>query len=1350
MAGSVKISQLPDGSNQLSAQDQIPFVNNETLETKKVPLSDLQTYLQKDLPLSTDELPEGLTNLYYTDPRARNSIQSIDPSLIYDNTTGNLSLAIDPDEFYTTVEFDSDFSVKTTDSLSEGISNLYYTEDRFDTSFSLKTTTDLVEGSNLYYTRSRFDSDLLARGITGGTLSNTDSLAEGSINLYYEDSRVESFVDSSYVQARQIRQVDYVTTVGYNLSDPSDSSAYILRTYDGLETSTFRGNVIDDNENVIVDANSAIFSGTVMGVLAGTVTNNSGSKIVLDGENSFLNISDITANGTVDFKDAVVVGAHDSAITNGQIISTVDSAYVNARVAPLPETAETVRYVVKAVGSIPVGSVVMFVGASGSQMLASVSDQSHPGFIPEHILGISEQDLLNDEVGFITAFGLVSGVNVVGMTNGDTLYDNPLTNGGLLTVEPSPSDGHSIIVATVVDDELFNNGTLHVNVSRRFNTDEITEGSSNLYYTDDRVNALIDERIDPSQFPTADEFNDVIDARIDSDDFVDLTSDQIIGGIKEFTDSVDVKSLKVGPDLSDSDKATIVFDIGGGSVQELSATSAGISLGEYLLITSEGFDPLEQEVNEISNIIAPLNFDSAENLTVNGSITSIGDSGTSAQWTLAYQWGNHALAGYLTSLAGETDPTVPQHVKDIEEIDLLNYDEAHSWGNHALEGYITSVEAETDPTVPQYVKNITETNISNWTEAYGWGNHSIQGYLTSVDPETDPTVPQHVKVITSTQINSWDTAYSWGDHSIGNYLTEEVDPTVPQHVKVITSQEINSWNEAHGWGDHASAGYFSASGGTISGVLTVTGDVLTDEVRCRTGQQLVLSAGESSGQASGQTAEIVYVNAEGGLQVNSHPTNWTGSEWAGRNTATICGANGTSTFPAQVNVTGHGNSSQWNTAYGWGDHASKGYFSGTSGGLIQGNTTILSALTVGNGANANHVLDLKKGDNNISDHVRFYNGTTRVGEIGCEDDTWLRINQETNKNIFTPRYIRADAGFFVDGTTKGINGSGNFIGGTITGASDANVSNWNTAYGWGDHASAGYYSGNITARCTAGNLGESSNTWPIQVYQPTAGTDAMMSFHVAGDFAFNFGLDGSTNKLSVGGWSLGANMHEIYHSGNKGTLVERNAAQDISANWEFQDNIELRFGNSADVRMDWNGTDFYCRSYFASGRLLFQGADTAGTNRALVYMDPDAATSLYHAGVQKGYTYGSGWRVTGNLLATSDVYAYYSDERLKDVVGTIDNPVDKVKSIDTFFYTHNDTARELGYEGAERQIGVSAQSVKEVLPEVIHRAPIDDDGEGGSVSGEDYMTVDYPRLVPLLIEAIKQLSEEVEELRGKL
>ena len=53
-----------------------------------------------------------------------------------------------------------------------------------------------------------------------------------------------------------------------------------------------------------------------------------------------------------------------------------------------------------------------------------------------------------------------------------------------------------------------------------------------------------------------------------------------------------------------------------------------------------------------------------------------------------------------------------------------------------------------------------------------------------------------------------------------------------------------------------------------------------------------------------------------------------------------------------------------------------------------------------------------------------------------------------------------------------------------------------------------------------------------------AGTDAFMAFHVSGDFACYLGLDGGTNKLSVGGWSMGANSYAIYHEGNNPTFSQ--------------------------------------------------------------------------------------------------------------------------------------------------------------------------------------------------------------------
>ena len=100
---------------------------------------------------------------------------------------------------------------------------------------------------------------------------------------------------------------------------------------------------------------------------------------------------------------------------------------------------------------------------------------------------------------------------------------------------------------------------------------------------------------------------------------------------------------------------------------------------------------------------------------------------------------------------------------------------------------------------------------------------------------------------------------------------------------------------------------------------------------------------------------------------------------------------------------------------------------GTLGSLTVTNDITINdgVLNVGDGGDQSEIR-IKKADNNVSDHLQFYNGTTRIGEIGCEDNTWLRINQETNKNIYTPRMFRADGGFQVDGDTV-IDASGDIV-----------------------------------------------------------------------------------------------------------------------------------------------------------------------------------------------------------------------------------------------------------------------------------------------------------------------------------
>jgi sugar lactone lactonase YvrE len=118
-------------------------------------------------------------------------------------------------------------------------------------------------------------------------------------------------------------------------------------------------------------------------------------------------------------------------------------------------------------------------------------------------------------------------------------------------------------------------------------------------------------------------------------------------------------------------------------------------------------------------------------------------------------------------------------------------------------------------------------------------------------------------------------------------------------------------------------------------------------------------------------------------------------------------------------------------------------------------------------------------------------------------------------------------------------------------------------------------------------------------------------------------------------------------------------------------------------------------------------------------------------------TAGSG--TAGEIRATNNITAYFSDERLKTKIGDIENALDKVKQIETMVYHANETAVALGYDASVIEVGVTAQSVQKVQPQVVAPAPIDD----------KYLTVRYERLVPLLIEAIKELEAQIAELKAK-
>ena len=67
-----------------------------------------------------------------------------------------------------------------------------------------------------------------------------------------------------------------------------------------------------------------------------------------------------------------------------------------------------------------------------------------------------------------------------------------------------------------------------------------------------------------------------------------------------------------------------------------------------------------------------------------------------------------------------------------------------------------------------------------------------------------------------------------------------------------------------------------------------------------------------------------------------------------------------------------------------------------------------------------------------------------------------------------------------------------------------------------------------------------------------------------------------------------------------------------------------------------------------------------------------------------------------------------------------------------------------------KQIGVIAQDLEKVLPEVVAPAPFDSNKYGSSISNQRYLTVRYDRIVPLLIEALKEQKEQIDYIKSNL
>ena len=195
----------------------------------------------------------------------------------------------------------------------------------------------------------------------------------------------------------------------------------------------------------------------------------------------------------------------------------------------------------------------------------------------------------------------------------------------------------------------------------------------------------------------------------------------------------------------------------------------------------------------------------------------------------------------------------------------------------------------------------------------------------------------------------------------------------------------------------------------------------------------------------------------------------------------------------------------------------------------------------------------------------------------------------------------------------------------------------------------------------------------------------------------------------------------------------------------------------------------------ASTRLMFGGGNSdalqnyyIGTNLDYYGGNYTKLEFRWHTGIRMGAQPGYGGirmydtedlntvifsvgETDSNTRGYYDIIAYASDKRLKHNIKPIENALSKVISLTGMTYQWNELGRQHGWEPDMeiREAGVFAQDVQAVLPEAVRPAPFDYE-LGKSKSGENFLTVKYEKIVPLLIEAIKEQQLQIEELKAKL
>jgi hypothetical protein len=647
------------------------------------------------------------------------------------------------------------------------------------------------------------------------------------------------------------------------------------------------------------------------------------------------------------------------------------------------------------------------------------------------------------------------------------------------------------------------------------------------------------------------------------------------------------------------------------------------------------------------------------------------------------------------------------------------------------------------------------------------------------------------------------TPHNDGNFYVGYSLTGNANPTWYKGWTAGNDGSGSGLDADTVDGIQASSFLRSDANDTTSGTLTVTGgEVLVDKIRCNGGQQLVLNAGESNGFATGQAGELVYMNAEDGVQINSSTDNWVGG-WANRRTTTITGTRITvdgnyweaddDTWNKFYTTHGYIGLGPANTSWGhiytdrpgfyfnktnlqasgnqiWhagndgsgsgldadmldGQHGSYYYssanlppklFAGGVGPSTENLNTVANSVSVGqleyrgfnsSSTNAPPMSDNANGVITVGQHGGNYNAQLAFSSDG---NMYWRDNPGTSngswREVWDSGNDGGGSGLDAD-TVDGLHGTD--IVETSNGTS-ADLNNNLNAQMFGFSTSTANRPQNYGQGLTvvsSGKTHNNSNNWATQI---AFGTDQNSMY-----------FRGKTNAGSWNSWRT------IWHTGNDGSgsgldadtvdgvhassFVRSDAADTKTGVLNLQDNLDMRNDSATAARFvhipRGGGITLYGDGSTHHG-IFSRNEGNSATDDILIssynglHIDLDSNnnnTTGSNFTIGKHNTATSQFTFNGETsdLTVSGNVTAYSDKRLKDNIETLDGS--KVYDMRGVSFTKE------GKAGS----GVVAQELQAVAPELVN-----EDGE--------YLSVAYGNVVGYLIEAIKELKTEVDDLKTQL